>query len=151
LAPRRDLVGKAAAQNRVQCMAPATPVPRLSFEVVWLLSRGQAKDTHSSRVIGVSFDITERKPTESALRESKARLQAAVDLVGLGCYACNPQTNALECDARLKAMWGLPADAPVDYDVWRAGVHRDDLAVSKRQSSGVSTRRAMVCSIPNTG
>ena len=25
-------------------------------------------------------------------------------------------------------MWGLPADAPVDYDVWRACVHPDDVA-----------------------
>ena len=103
-------------------------VVRPGGEVVWLLSRGQAKHADSSRVIGFSLDITERKRTESALRESKARLQAAVDLVGLGCYAWNPQTNALEWDAGLKAMWGLPADVPVDWDVWRAGVHPDDRA-----------------------
>ena len=24
-------------------------------------------------------------------------------------------------------MWGLPAGAPIDYEVWRAGVHPDDL------------------------
>jgi len=28
----------------------------------------------------------------------------------------------------LRAMWGLPAGAPVDYDVWRSCVHPDDLA-----------------------
>src|SRR5207302_3119597 len=28
----------------------------------------------------------------------------------------------------LKAMWGLPAGAPIDYDVWRPCVHPDDLA-----------------------
>ena len=62
------------------------------------------------------------------LRESEARLQAAVDLVKLGRYAWNPQTNELQWDDTLRAMWGLPAGAPVDYDVWRAGVHPDDLA-----------------------
>src|SRR3981189_471462 len=62
------------------------------------------------------------------LRESEARLQAAVDLVKLGRYAWNPQTNELQWDDTLKAMWGLPAGAPVDYDVWRACVHPDDLA-----------------------
>jgi len=62
------------------------------------------------------------------LRESEARLQAAVDLVKLGRYTWNPQTNELQWDDTLKAMWGLPAGAPVDYDVWRACVHPDDVA-----------------------
>src|SRR5258705_4871514 len=62
------------------------------------------------------------------LRESEARLQAAVGLVKLGRYAWNPQTNELQWDDTLKAMWGLPVGAPVDYDVWRAAVHPDDLA-----------------------
>ena len=62
------------------------------------------------------------------LRESEARLQAAVDLVKLGRYAWNPQTNELQWDDTLRAMWGLPAGAPVDYDVWRSCVHPDDLA-----------------------
>jgi PAS domain S-box-containing protein len=62
------------------------------------------------------------------LRESEARLQAAVDLVKLGCYTWNPQTNEWQWDDTLKAMWGLPAGAPVDYNVWRACVHPDDLA-----------------------
>lgn len=64
---------------------------------------------------------------EQRLRESEARLQAAVDLVKLGLYAWDPRSKALEWDARVKGFWGLPADAPVDYDVWRAGVHPDDL------------------------
>ena len=56
------------------------------------------------------------------------RLQAAVDLVGLGLYAWDPQTNALEGDARTRAIWGLPPDAPVDYETWRRHIHPDDLA-----------------------
>ena len=62
------------------------------------------------------------------MRESEARLQAAVDLVKLGCYAWNPQTNELRWDDALRAMWGLPAGAPVDYDIWRSCVHPDDFA-----------------------
>ena len=59
---------------------------------------------------------------------AKHRLQAAVDLVKLGRYAWNPQTNELQWDDTLRAMWGLPAVAPLDYDVWRSCVHPDDLA-----------------------
>jgi PAS domain S-box-containing protein len=56
------------------------------------------------------------------------RLQAAVGLLGLGLYAWDPRTNALDWDARIKAIWGLPPDAPIDYDVWRARIHPEDLA-----------------------
>jgi PAS domain S-box-containing protein len=62
-----------------------------------------------------------------ALRESEARLQAAVELVNLGRYAWNPQTNELQWDDAVRAMWGLPGGAPVDYATWRSGVHPDDL------------------------
>jgi PAS domain S-box-containing protein len=69
----------------------------------------------------------ERDRAERALRESEARLKAAVDLVKLGRYSWNPQTNKLEWDEKCRAMWGLPADATVDYDTWRTTVHPDDL------------------------
>jgi signal transduction histidine kinase len=60
--------------------------------------------------------------------ELEARLQAAIDLVKLGRYSWNPQTNELQWDDTLRAMWDLPAGAPVDYDVWRSCIHPDDLA-----------------------
>jgi PAS domain S-box-containing protein len=72
-------------------------------------------------------DTDEEKRSEQRLRESEARLQAAVGLVNLGAYEWNPQTNELQWDDRVRAMWGLPAGVPIDYEVWRAGVHPDDL------------------------
>ena len=69
----------------------------------------------------------ERDRAERALRESEARLKAAVDLVKLGRYSWNPQTNELDWDEKCRAMWGLPADATADYDTWRTAVHPDDL------------------------
>jgi PAS domain S-box-containing protein len=56
------------------------------------------------------------------------RLEAAVRLLGLGFFAWDPQTNALEWDARIKAIWGLPRDAHIDYGVWRERIHLNDLA-----------------------
>jgi PAS domain S-box-containing protein len=73
-------------------------------------------------------DVIAFRLTEQRLRESEARLHAAVDLLKLGRYAWDPQTNALQWDDALRAMWGLPAGAHVDYDVWRASVHPDDVA-----------------------
>jgi len=71
----------------------------------------------------IAFRLAERR-----LRESQTRLKAAVDLLHLGSYAWDPQTNVFEWDARMKAMWGLPPEASVDYDVWRGAIHQDDVA-----------------------
>ena len=65
--------------------------------------------------------------SEARLRASEARLQIAVDLVKLGRSAWNLETDEIEWDDTLRAMWGLPPGAPVDYRTWRAGVHPDDL------------------------
>jgi PAS domain S-box-containing protein len=84
--------------------------------------------------LAIAFETTnavtekaERDRTERDLRGSESRLKAAVDLVKLGRYSWNPQTNELDWDEKTRAMWGLPADATVDYDTWRTAVHPDDL------------------------
>jgi PAS domain S-box-containing protein len=83
-------------------------------------------DGRTSHVVLVVQDVDEQRRAERALRESEARLSAAVDLVGLSPYTWDPATDALQWDDRLKAMWGLPRDAHVDGDVFRAGIHPDD-------------------------
>ncbi|MGY2047981.1 response regulator [Methylobacterium sp. JK268] len=67
-----------------------------------------------------------RRAAAAGLRRSEARLQAAVDLVGLSPYSWVPATGALEWDARLKAVWGLSPDKHVDYDLWLSAIHPDD-------------------------
>ncbi|MHC2109182.1 PAS domain S-box protein [Methylobacterium sp. CM6246] len=74
----------------------------------------------------ITTDISARKHAEARLRESEARLKAAIDLVGLSPYSWDPQTGALDWDVRLKALWGLPPDAPVGKDVWLSAIHPED-------------------------
>lgn len=71
-------------------------------------------------------DVIAFKISEQRLRESRARLQAAAGLIGLCSYSWDLQTNAVECDAGLRSIWGLSPDAPVDYDAFIRGVHPDD-------------------------
>lgn len=73
-------------------------------------------------------ETTRRVHAETALRQSEARLQAAIDLVNVSHYTWNPSSGALDWDARLKAMWGLSPDVPVPLDVWMSGVHPEDRA-----------------------
>jgi signal transduction histidine kinase/CheY-like chemotaxis protein len=84
--------------------------------------------THTaSIIISRHQEAEERTQAVLALRQSEARLQAAVELVNLGQYAWDPRTNDLKWDDTVRAMWGLPPGARVDYVTWRSGVHPDDL------------------------
>jgi PAS domain S-box-containing protein len=74
----------------------------------------------------VAADVIGLRITEQRLRESEARLQAAVDLVGLSLYSWNPQTGALDCNAQIKATLGLPPDAALDHAAFLALIHSDD-------------------------
>jgi PAS domain S-box-containing protein len=79
------------------------------FEIISpLLHRWFEVDIYPSSIglLVVFRDIEQRKRAEQKLRQDEERLQTAVDLLGLGLYSWNPQTNGLDWDARLKAMWG---------------------------------------------
>ena len=93
----------------------------------YLLGPVRGDDGSVELVVGVSRDVSEKRAFEEVLRKSEARLRAATELVGLGIYSWDPVTGALDWDERLRAMWGLPADAPVDMDVYEAGIHPNDL------------------------
>ncbi|MDO9711905.1 response regulator [Paracraurococcus lichenis] len=67
-----------------------------------------------------------RQETNERLRRSDARLQAAVDLVGLSPYRWDPAADTLEWDDRLRGMWGLPPGVPVDKGTFLRGIHPQD-------------------------
>ncbi|HYZ62592.1 MAG TPA: response regulator, partial [Acetobacteraceae bacterium] len=69
-----------------------------------------------------------RAEAAERVRLSEARLQAAVDLVGLCPYSWDPATGALDWGDRLRAIWGLPPGAYVDETVFLSGIHPDDRA-----------------------
>lgn len=70
--------------------------------------------------------VAQRQHAEGGLRRSEARQRAALGLAGLSPYAWDPSTGALQWDATLKRMWGLPAEAPVSYATFLAGLHPED-------------------------
>ena len=70
--------------------------------------------------------LTKTNESEDALRESKFRLQLAVESANIGIYELNVKNGELLWDDRVRAQWGLPPGAPVDYNTFLKGVHPDD-------------------------
>jgi two-component system, cell cycle sensor histidine kinase and response regulator CckA len=98
--------------------------------VVWfrdesMIIRPEGMDTPV--LYGILFDISERKATESALRESEERLRLALEAAHLGMWEWDPETDALFWDERHCALFGLdPKQAPTTTAKFIEYVHADD-------------------------
>ena len=91
------------------------------------------------RIVGTHLDITERKRTESALRESEERLTLAFAGAQEGVWDWNLDTNAVVYSPRWKQMLGY-ADEEIEPHVsaWERLVHPDDRAAAERANESVA-------------
>ncbi|WP_457797795.1 PAS domain S-box protein [Methylocystis sp. S23] len=99
------------------------------------------------------WSSAERARVQAALRESEFRLQLALNSGNIGIYEESVETGELIWDDRLRALWGLPSDAPVSHALFMEGVHPADRervrnaidrAVDPRGSGSVSVEYRVV-------
>ena len=95
----------------------------------WVSGYGRVEfDEHGKAVVirGVTRDITLRKRAERSLRESQARLSAAIEVAALGLYELRFGVNAY-LDERARSILGIPRDQDSRaLDYWAEHVHPDD-------------------------
>lgn len=98
--------------------------------VHWIFARGKAiysSDGRPLRLLGVTLDFTERKIIEKALRKSEEGLQLAIEGAQVGLWHWDLSTNTLTWTDQCKALFGLPADAQISYEVFLDLLHPEDL------------------------
>ena len=79
------------------------------------------------RIVGTHLDITERKRTEEALRESQERLTLAFAGAREGVWDWNIETNAVVYSPRWKLMLGYAEDEIEPHiSAWERLVHPED-------------------------
>jgi PAS domain S-box-containing protein len=100
-------------------------------DVHWVEARGRAVYQLSGqpeRVLGVVFDISDRKQVETELKSSEERLQLALTASGDGLWDWNVQTGELYFNARWLLMLGYSNHAlPGDISTWQSLLHPDDV------------------------
>lgn len=77
-----------------------------------------------------SWAHIQRVRAQQAALESAERLNLATEAASIGTWDFDPITNVLRWDERCKAMFGLPPDAEVTYDIFLSGIHPDDRAAA---------------------
>ena len=94
----------------------------------WVRAKGRAYYDAAgdpTRFDGITMDVTERRKTEDALRESERQRRLALDSAELGSWHVDPATMTLTADTRFRAISGV-TDERLDYDMAFARIHADD-------------------------
>ncbi|NBD35639.1 MAG: PAS domain S-box protein, partial [Chloroflexi bacterium] len=93
-----------------------------------------------SGLLGMFWDVTERKKMERALRESEERLQLAMDATEHGFWDWDMDTNETYFSPRYYTMLGYePGELPMELSTWDELLHPED----KREVAPIILEKAM--------
>jgi diguanylate cyclase (GGDEF)-like protein/PAS domain S-box-containing protein len=99
--------------------------------VRWLAEKGEVVERDAAgiavRMAGVTWDVTEQKTAEAALRRSERQLAEAQRIARIGSWEWEIATDDLSWSVELRRIFGLTLDpAPFSYQGFLERVHPDD-------------------------
>ncbi|WP_200306423.1 PAS domain-containing protein, partial [Paracraurococcus ruber] len=97
----------------------------------WVAARGTVLRDGTGRpmrMIGIDFDVTDRRAAAAALEDSEASLRRVVAASGLATYdvTTGPAGTQARVSGAFRRLWGLAEDAAVDFAAVLARVHPQD-------------------------
>jgi PAS domain S-box-containing protein len=101
-----------------------------SGEIRWcVIGAAPTVDTtgRAARISGVTYDLTARKMTETALRESEKRLRIAQETSSIGIWDWDLKADRVIWTGDVYRMWGLDqGQSELSRGLFTRIVHRDD-------------------------
>lgn len=128
---------RARVQQAMQQCVDGTSSPDYHFEfravwpdgsVRWIEAIGGATftDGKPTRMAGISFDITERRQADVALRESVERLRFVTEHAKVGYWHWDVASDGADWSPVCKHLFGIPVDQDVTYEAFMNSIHPDD-------------------------
>jgi PAS domain S-box-containing protein len=105
-------------------------IQRADLEWRWFKRTGRCvygADGRPLSMIGITFDITERKHAEEALRQSEEQLRLALEAANMGAWEYEVRSEAVKWSSNLEAIHGLaPGSFGGTFDDFRKEIHPED-------------------------
>lgn len=98
---------------------------RRYYDYIFVPVMGAAGEVEA--IAGTTRDITDRRRSEEKLRDSRERLQAALNGSGAGTFRWHFQTNAMDWDENIDRLLGLPpGESTQTLDNFVANIHSQE-------------------------
>lgn len=95
-------------------------------ERIGLVSASLVSLDGEAHLLSTTRDITDRRESENALLRAAERLKLAQRSARAGLWDWEMATDTLTWSPELFELFGLPADQPATFDLWRTALHPDD-------------------------
>ena len=118
--------GEPVHQALLEGETPKAPGSQRVWRETWFPVLGA--DGRPEGVGVIVEDITAQQRAAEQLRDASERLTLATQAAALGIHTYDVKTGQIEWDERVRALWGVPADEPIRYETFLAGLHADDVA-----------------------
>ncbi|HEY6817576.1 MAG TPA: EAL domain-containing protein [Croceibacterium sp.] len=119
----KNLAGDEVFQSEFRIVRPSDGAVR------WISSRNKVERTEAGEVIrsiGSHLDITRRKQSEEALRESEERFRLAAEAAGLGVWDYDAVLNKREWSDKLRGILGIAPEAEATLELAVSCIHPAD-------------------------
>jgi PAS domain S-box-containing protein len=104
---------------------------------------------HFEGMFGMFTDITDRKQTEQALRESEERFRAVLEQASVGFILVDVNGLVLEWNNAVERMLGVAREAAVGHEIWDVQLQLLDPA--RRTPEQCATLRRLFSALVSTG
>ena len=109
-----------------QSTAEAKFLSKLGSRIPYFFTGNRVTLGQTQCVIGTAIDITERKKTEQALRESQRDLNRAQAVAKTGSWRLDMTRNVLLWSDETYRIFGIPNGKAMTYESFLTAVHPDD-------------------------
>ncbi|HVI33811.1 sensor histidine kinase [Phenylobacterium sp.] len=102
----------------------------------WFLGTFSPIPGPTPRVSFVLIDVTARHEAQRDAERQGARLQLALSAAGLGLWEFDLQRDVISWDQRTRELFGVEADAPIDYAAYAARLLEDERPMMRAAYEG---------------